>query len=152
MIKMIYETKSADLVVTETEFASESFKGVLQDSGIPRPTLGFNAVGGRSSTAIHKALQEGGCMVTYGGMSMKPVTLPTGLLIFKDIRAVGFWLSRWVKNSSRAERQKMLDQIGQWMAEGKVAGYFEKIPFSEFQRAVLTARMPYKPAKVLLTF
>ena len=32
-------------------------------------------------------------MVTYGGMSMQPVSIPTGLMIFKDIRAHGFWLS-----------------------------------------------------------
>lgn len=32
-------------------------------------------------------------MVTYGGMSMKPVTIPTSLFIFKDLRSRGFWLS-----------------------------------------------------------
>ena len=34
-----------------------------------------------------------GTMVTYGGMSMKPVSVPTSLLIFKDLRLRGFWLS-----------------------------------------------------------
>lgn len=32
-------------------------------------------------------------MVTYGGMSLMPVTVPTGLFIFKDITCRGFWLS-----------------------------------------------------------
>jgi trans-2-enoyl-CoA reductase len=36
-------------------------------------------------------------MVTYGGMSMQPVSIPTSLLIFKDLQFRGFWLSgRWV--------------------------------------------------------
>ena len=29
-----------------------------------------------------------------GGMSMQPVTIPTGLQIFKGIKAMGFWLSK----------------------------------------------------------
>ena len=32
-------------------------------------------------------------LVTYGGMSLQPVTVPTSLLIFKDLRFRGFWLS-----------------------------------------------------------
>ncbi len=32
-------------------------------------------------------------MVTYGGMSMQPIPVPSPLLIFKDIRLRGFWLT-----------------------------------------------------------
>lgn len=38
-------------------------------------------------------IRSGGTIVTYGGMSMKPVSLPTSLFIFKDLHARGFWLS-----------------------------------------------------------
>lgn len=38
-------------------------------------------------------LAPGGVHVTYGAMGMQPVSVPAGLLIFKDIRFVGFWLS-----------------------------------------------------------
>ena len=37
--------------------------------------------------------RAGGTLVSYGGMSMKPVTIPTSLFIFKGIQARGFWLS-----------------------------------------------------------
>lgn len=33
--------------------------------------------------------------VTYGGMSKQPVMVPTGLLIFNDVRCSGFWMTRW---------------------------------------------------------
>lgn len=46
--------------------------------------------------------------MTYGGMSLQPVTLPTPLLIFKDIRARGFALS---VNCTRAEKAALLDTI-----------------------------------------
>lgn len=32
-------------------------------------------------------------MVTYGGLSKEPVSVPTGLLIFNDVRLRGFWLT-----------------------------------------------------------
>lgn len=38
-------------------------------------------------------LRDGGTHVTYGGMSLRPVTMPASLLIFKDIAFKGFWLS-----------------------------------------------------------
>ena len=62
-------------------------------AGMPRPKLGLNCVGGASSTAIAKSLAPGATIVTYGGMSMKPLTIPTSLLIFKDLTCKGFWLS-----------------------------------------------------------
>ena len=34
-------------------------------------------------------------MVTYGAMSKKPVELPAGMLIFKDLKFKGFWVSKW---------------------------------------------------------
>ena len=58
-----------------------------------RPRLGLNCVGGSASTAVAKSLAPGDTIVTYGGMSMKPLTIPTSLLIFKDLTCKGFWLS-----------------------------------------------------------
>ncbi|KAI5925811.1 alcohol dehydrogenase superfamily, zinc-containing protein [Camillea tinctor] len=87
----------ATRVVTEDELQSRAFRADLaawtRDAGAPR--LGLNCVGGASARALAKALAPGGTLVTYGGMSRQPVALPTGLLIFKDLRLRGFWLSRW---------------------------------------------------------
>jgi len=50
-------------------------------------------------------------MVTYGGMSKKPVQIPTSVLIFKDIRLTGFWLSRWMEEHSAQEKTVMFNAI-----------------------------------------
>jgi len=50
-------------------------------------------------------------LVTYGGMSKKPVQIPTSVLIFKDIRLTGFWLSRWMEEHSAKEKTEMFDAI-----------------------------------------
>ncbi|WJX38081.1 hypothetical protein P8452_25777 [Trifolium repens] len=50
--------------------------------GIPEPALGFNSVGGNSASLVLNFF-KGGTMVTYGGMSKKPVTASTSAFIFK---------------------------------------------------------------------
>ncbi|GFH33178.1 predicted protein, partial [Haematococcus lacustris] len=76
----------ADLVTTNSALKEDLKAAKLG----PTPLLGLNCVGGTSALAV---LGEGGTLVTYGGMSMQPVTIPTSLLIFKDLQFKGFWLS-----------------------------------------------------------
>jgi NADPH:quinone reductase-like Zn-dependent oxidoreductase len=77
---------------------------------LPKPVLGLNCVGGRSSSEIARVLADNGVLVTYGGMSRKPVQVPTGRLIFNNLQLRGFWLSRWIHEHSQLERQQMLSR------------------------------------------
>ncbi|KAF2283359.1 hypothetical protein GH714_003517 [Hevea brasiliensis] len=72
----------ADEVFTESQLEVKNVKGLL--TNIPEPSLGFNCVGGNSASLVLKFLRQGGTMVTYGGMSKKPVTVSTSSFIFKD--------------------------------------------------------------------
>ncbi|KAI0837961.1 NAD(P)-binding protein [Hypoxylon sp. FL0890] len=116
-------------VVTEDEFMAREFRDQLAEwtrgnrEGV---RLGLNCVGGKNAQTIAKSLGVGGTMVTYGGMARQPVTLPTGLLIFKDIRFVGFWLSRWADRDPRSKEQtvaEILDLVRQ--------GKFRDVPVVE---------------------
>ncbi|KAJ2870305.1 mitochondrial 2-enoyl thioester reductase, partial [Coemansia asiatica] len=78
----------ADIVVSDKKVAE------LKDAINGPVRLGFNCVGGRTTLAMTKLISKGGTLVTYGGMSRQPVTLPTSLLLFKDIAARGFWMNR----------------------------------------------------------
>ncbi|CAJ1934274.1 unnamed protein product [Cylindrotheca closterium] len=73
------------------------------------PKLALNAVGGASVKALIRSLENGGTLVTYGGMSAQPVVLGTPQLIFKDIRAVGYWHSRWMIQQSHEQKQEMVN-------------------------------------------
>lgn len=75
------------------------------------PSLALNAVGGESASTLCKCLEIGGTMVTYGGMSMKPVVVSTPQLIFRDLRLKGYWHSRWMVQNSQAARQEQVDQL-----------------------------------------
>ncbi|OTB01806.1 hypothetical protein M426DRAFT_63298 [Hypoxylon sp. CI-4A] len=95
-------------VVTEDEFQAREFRDQLAEwtrgarEGV---RLGLNCVGGKSAQTMAKSLGAGGTLVTYGGMARQPVALPTGLLIFKDVRFVGFWLSRWADRDPASKEQ-----------------------------------------------
>ncbi|CAO2145293.1 unnamed protein product [Urochloa humidicola] len=73
----------ADEVFTESQLDMKNVKSLL--GALPEPALGFNCVGGNSASLLLKFLRQGGTMVTYGGMSKRPVTAPTSYFIFKDI-------------------------------------------------------------------
>ncbi|KAJ3123400.1 hypothetical protein HK098_001944 [Nowakowskiella sp. JEL0407] len=117
----------ADLVVKENEL--RKLPDTLKTLGLSAPRLGFNCVGGQSATNIARNLSDDGVMVTYGAMSKEPIALPTSLFIFKDIQAVGFWMTRWYKQQDKLrepglpkpsiEREAMVNEILELMKQNK---------------------------------
>ncbi|GAB1311828.1 mitochondrial 2-enoyl thioester reductase [Madurella fahalii] len=120
----------ATVVITENEFLDRSFSARMKEEwtrgGKDPLMLGLNCVGGKSASAIVKALSPKGCMVTYGGMSRQSFPFPTGPQIFKRLRFEGFWLSEWGKENP-LEKRKTVDEILELMKEGK----FKEAPFQE---------------------
>jgi NADPH:quinone reductase-like Zn-dependent oxidoreductase len=66
----------------------QDFKDELKHNSVTGrlPLLALNAVGGDSTSLLCKCLEKGGTMVTFGGMSKQPVTIPTSQLIFRDLK------------------------------------------------------------------
>ena len=57
-------------------------------------------------------------MVTYGGMSRRPVSLATSHLIFKQISLHGFWMGQWNEREGRSEaRMEMYREVGDLIAQ-----------------------------------
>ena len=116
----------ADVVVTDEEVEKKEFRDQVKEvtNGGREPIrLGLNCVGGSLVTAMAKHLAPEGKMVTYGAMSKKPVKLPTGLLIFKNIGFEGFWLSKW-SESKPEEKEACVQEILDLTRRGK----FKDIP------------------------
>lgn len=53
-------------------------------------------------------------------MSRSPLTLPASLLIFRDVRATGFWMTRWYRQRTRAERAALVAQLAEWYADASI--------------------------------
>ena len=58
-------------------------------------------------------------MVTYGGMSRQPLILSAAQLIFNDIKAVGFGITRWNEVKPVEDRLEMLSHISNLCVTGK---------------------------------
>lgn len=108
-------------VVTEEEFSKREFKDQVAEwtrGGREGLRLGLNCVGGKSATNMARLLGANASLVTYGGMSRQPVALPTGLLIFRNIKFLGFWLSRWADGDTAAKAHTV-NEILALVREGK---------------------------------
>ena len=119
----------AEKVVTETELMAKGFSEQVAEwtnGGRELVKVGLNCVGGKPTSALVKCLSPSGHLVTYGGMSKQPLQLPTGLLIFKDLKFSGFWVSRW-SDRNPEEKKRTVDEI---MNMTRV-GDFKDIPVQE---------------------
>jgi NADPH:quinone reductase-like Zn-dependent oxidoreductase len=124
----------ADVVVTEDE---EYFKEIKELTGGPKPRLGLNSVGGASVSSLIKAMGEGGTVVTIGGMTAEKVKFPTRFLIFDDIRLVGLWFDRWLRNHDRAEREALYSRVFDHFAAGTLRLPIEHAyPLEDYQHAL----------------
>lgn len=124
----------ADEVYTESQLEVKNVKALL--ANIPEPALGFNCVGGNAASLVLKFLRQGGTMVTYGGMSKKPITVSTSSFIFKDLSLRGFWLQKWMTSDKAKECRKLIDYLLSLVREGKLTYEMELVPFSDFHTAL----------------
>lgn len=106
-----------------------------------KPKLALNCVGGKSALIISRHLEDGASMITYGGMSRQPVTVPTASLIFKDIRFKGFWMTRWTKNHfDSPTRADMFTEIMDLMESGSiVAPPYDCVQLQDYKEAMHAA-------------
>lgn len=107
-------------------------------ASLPRAKLALNCVGGLSSGLLAKQLQPAGVMVTYGGMSKRPLQIPTSLFIFNELRCEGFWMTRWNSQHSAAERDEMRNAVTELILDGSMHVPVEGVPFAEIERALRT--------------
>ncbi|PLW16698.1 hypothetical protein PCASD_18471 [Puccinia coronata f. sp. avenae] len=85
-------------------------------------SLGLNCVSGNAETAkMMKWMAKGSRLITYGGMSMKPLVVPTSLLIFQDLKLEGFMLTTWRMKASRNEYRNMLEELVGLIDQGHLA-------------------------------
>jgi mitochondrial enoyl-[acyl-carrier protein] reductase / trans-2-enoyl-CoA reductase len=115
----------------------EAIKALEAELGTCAPRLAINAVGGPSASLLLKLLAPGGTMVTYGGLSMQPVTVGTPLLIFKDVKVRGYWHSRWMTRTFPKQKKQMVDELVNAVLDGGVQlPPFQVFPLSGVQEAL----------------
>ena len=137
----------ADHVFLDDEVGMAAAKDVL---GGANAKLAFNAVGGDSALRVMKLLCESGTHITYGAMGRKPLTMPNGLLIFRDIRVRGLWVTRWAENAPADEVEAVYQELARRVAEGRIVQPVDATyRLADFQKALLRLDSPERSGKVL---
>lgn len=95
-------------------------------------------------------LGSGGVLVTYGGMSKRPVHLPVDLLTSKNLQLHGFWVSAWYKQCTMQQRVAMMDDICQMIRESKLTSFTVQHDIDDFDWALQQSQQPFQFRKVLL--
>lgn len=124
----------------------------LATGGAPIP-LAFNAVGGESALRLANALTPGGTIVTYGAMGRTPLRIPNGLLIFKDLRWRGFWITPWSQRATPDERAAMFGELFALVQRGRLRSKVERLyPLDACADALDHAQRSEREGKILFTF
>lgn len=119
-LKKDLEDLGATKVVTDEEMQQKGFTHQVKEwtNGDRSPLkLALNCVGGDAAMAMAKTLSPGGCMVTYGAMSKLPMRIGASMLIFKDLRFSGFWVSKW-SDAHPTEKKRTVDELLEMMRRG----------------------------------
>ena len=114
-------------------------------------TAAVDAVGGRLSGQLLKCLKPRSTLVVFGALSMEPLQIPGGQLIFKVTVVKGFWLTDWKRHTPKPERDRVLSELLSAMTQGHITPPVEAIyPMSNFQEAITHATRSGRHGKVLL--
>jgi trans-2-enoyl-CoA reductase len=139
-----------DVVLVDSENLRQEVKDLI--AGVPI-RLGLNAVGGESALRLANCLAPGSTIVTYGAMSLQPLKIPNGLLIFKDLRFRGIWINKWYDNATPAQRMEAFQQLFEMAKSGLLQTKVEKAyPLTEAKAAVAHAARGQRSGKIIFEF
>ena len=142
--------EGGDVVLVDDEGLREEVKSAT--SGAPI-RLGLNSVGGDSALRLANCLAPGGTLVSFGAMSLQPLKIPTGLLIFRDLRFRGIWINKWYDNATPTERMETFRPIFEMAKQGLLKTKVEKsYPLSEVKTAIAHAAQGKRSGKIVFQF
>ena len=142
--------EGGDAVLVDGDNLREEVKAVTAGAPI---RLGLNAVGGDSALRLANCLAPGSTLVTFGAMSLQPLKIPNGLLIFKDLRFRGIWINKWYDNATKEQRMEAFRPLFEMAKRGLLKTKVEKAyPLSEAKAAVAHAARGERGGKIIFEF
>ncbi|MFY8215329.1 MAG: zinc-binding dehydrogenase, partial [Chthoniobacterales bacterium] len=136
-----------EVCASDAEF-SERAEGLPADQ---RPLLGLNAVGGAAALVVANALADGGDLITYGAMARQSLKIPNGLLIFRGLQFRGFWLRRWLAETTIADRDDAIRMLAGWMQDGRLQVAVDRVfRLDQVHDAIAAANCSGRNGKIVL--
>jgi NADPH2:quinone reductase len=142
-------TLGADEVIcTADEDIVERVREITGKAGLIRA---IDAVGGETGAAVMGALGRGGVMLVYGLLSLEPMPIDAGRMIFTTSTLRGFWLSEWLRSAPPERQLAVTGEMLRAMATNEIVPPVEaEYPLADVLAAVEHAERPGRSGKVLL--
>jgi NADPH:quinone reductase-like Zn-dependent oxidoreductase len=138
----------ADLVINSE---TEKLQKLISEHTGEGVSVVFDAVGGVLGAKALASLKQGGKMMVFGLLSLENIPLNSGLMIFKNLKIEGFWLSSWMESLSDNEKLKAIQVVFGFLVQHAekvdVAGRF---PLERFKEAIEEYERPGRNGKILL--
>jgi NADPH:quinone reductase-like Zn-dependent oxidoreductase len=136
------------VVVSEDEDFAARFAEITGKMPIIKA---FDAVAGETGARLASALGYGATLIVYGALSMQPIPLDAGRLIFRGLTVKGFWLTDWFRTSTREAREQALGEVGKLLASGKLAPPVEaEYDLADVHAAIEHSERPGRTGKIIL--
>jgi trans-2-enoyl-CoA reductase len=139
--------EGGDVVLVDDEDLRDQVAEQTQRAPI---RLALNAVGGESAVHMAKTLAPEATIVTYGAMSLQPMCIPNGMLIFKNLRFTGFWVNKWYDGATARQRADTFAPLFKMAQRGLLRAKVEKTyPLGEAQAAIAHASQNQRSGKIV---
>ncbi|HLZ65272.1 MAG TPA: zinc-dependent alcohol dehydrogenase family protein [Aliidongia sp.] len=136
------------VVVTEDEDMAARFAEIAGKMPI---TKAVDAVAGETGAKLVAALGYGATLVVYGALSMAPLPLDAGRLIFRGLVVKGFWLTDWFRTSTGETRAKTLGEVAKLLASGQLVPPVEaEYDLADVHAAIVHSERPGRTGKIVL--
>ena len=137
-----------EVICTEDEEIVERVKAITGKAGLVKA---IDAVGGATGAAVARALGRDGVMLVYGLLSLEPMPVDGGRMIFNTTTIRGFWLSQWFRTAPPERQQAITVELLRLMAAHEIVPPVEaRYPLADIRAAVAHAERTGRSGKVLL--
>jgi NADPH:quinone reductase-like Zn-dependent oxidoreductase len=138
----------AELVINTT---TEKLAKVIFEKTEVGVDVVFDAVGGELGVKALSCLKQKGRMMVFGALALENLSINSGLLIFKNLRIDGFWLSTWIEELPTEQRMKAFQRVfGFLMQDDSKADVAATYPLAEFKAALDAYEQAGRNGKILL--
>lgn len=136
------------VVNTESQDLKKEVKALTDSQGVDYI---FDAVGGKLGAQVLDTLAFNGSMMVFGLLSLNPIPLNSGLLIFKNLTVKGFWLTTWMTSLSKEEKMEVTKTVLGGLMQADLKADVEKMySLDEVGEATKHADTPGRKGKILL--
>ena len=138
----------ADVVIVD---GPELAQRVAEETGGAQIQLGIDAVGGETIGRLTDCVGEGGTVVNYGLLSGAPCQVNAFNFVFRDIRLVGFWLAKLMREMSFDQIQRMYETLAARILDGTIHVEIESsYPLENITDAIAHAKREARGGKIQL--